>query len=246
MSSKFNVYLGLKDPSLKEGLSAQFANDWTSTWNVVDALRTPSAAATAIVAVVDEEETLELFGKSTTIIFAGTPSVETAARCFQSIEKRGDDGKLQDEELYKAVKLAFAYRETTRQNIESLYPPIGDSAPLEIMAQSLTARLHELQQLSDMRLSLIDQLPVGILGVDDEGIVVLANPKAIALLGMEDIPIWGLTVDALFKGQATEFMKDKSAEELKINVYGQQIVLRKSPFLLEKRQAGTILTLLRP
>ncbi len=241
MSSKANIFLELRDPSLKELIAAHFAGDWTSSWNLVDASRNPNAASTALVAIIDDERSASVFGKSTSLVFAGSP--EDPNRYFQTVETEKPNAP---EALFKAVKLAFAYRETTLQNIESLYPAIGDSAPLELMAQSLTARLHELQQLSDMRLSLIEQLPIGVLGIDDEGIVALANPKAIEILGMEDSPIWGLSVKAIFKGQADAFLADAKAEELRICFEEQQIILRKSPFLLEKRSAGTILTLLRP
>lgn len=241
MSSKISIFIGIDDPALKERVAAQFASDWSVPWNLVDISRSAHGASAASVAIIDNDACAGLFGKSTSIVFAGAS--ESAARYFMAVDLAGGESV---EELYKAAKRALAYRETTQQNIESLYPSPGDSVPLELMAQSLTARLHELQKLSEMRLSLIEQLPVGVLGVDDEGVVALANQKAIELLGMEEKPLWGLSVDELFDGEAKEFLSDSSREELRTKACGKDIVVRKSPFLLEKRPVGTILTLLRP
>ena len=241
MSSKVNVVIEMKDLSLKGRLAAHLAGDWTISWNMVEASRNPAAAATASVAILDDESCLQLFGKSTTLIFAGTPS--EPKRYFKTVCIDKEDPA---DELFKSVKLAFGYRETTRQNIESLYPGPIDGSPLESLANSLTDKFHEIEKLSEMRLSLIEQLPIGVVGIDDEEAVVLANPKAIELLGLEDIPIWGMEAETLFKGQAKDFLKDKDAKEIEIKIYEERIIIRKSPFILENKPAGTILILLRP
>ncbi len=209
------------------------------SWNPVDVSRHPELAATALIAVVDKDEAYASFGQSTTLIFLGKP--KTPEHFFCAV----DEGEGSAEELMKAIKRADAYRETTRQNIESLYPNFEGGASLESIAQSLTAKIHQLIKLSEMRMAVVDQMPVGILGIDDEGAVVLANPKAIELLGMEDVPIWGLPAESILQELGAEFLKDRSAEEARIVRYGQAITLRKSPFILENNLAGTILILFK-
>jgi len=240
MSSKTNVLIEIKDLSLKEKLADLLAGDWAMAWNLLDAARRPELAATALVGVVDDERSVSMFGQNTTLIFLGAPSSEE--RFFCSVET----GEKASEELHKAIRKAYAYRETTRQNIESLYPNFQGGATLEAIAQSLTARIHQLIRLSEMRMAVVEQMPVGILGIDDEGNIVLANPKAIELLGMEDIPIWGMAAETLIQEAGMAFLKDKDSEETQIIRYGQAITLRKSPFVLENAIAGTILILFRP
>jgi len=240
MSSKTNVLIEIKDLSLKEQLADLLAGDWAMSWNLLDAARRPELAATALIGVVDDESSASRFGQSTTLILLGETS--SAERFFCSVE----NGEHAPEELYKAIRKAFAYRETTRQNIESLYPNFQGGATLEAIAQSLTARIHQLIRLSEMRMAVVEQMPVGVLGIDDEGNIVLANPKAIELLGMEDIPIWGMAAETLIQENGMAFLKDKDAEELQIVRYGQSITFRKSPFILENSIAGTILILFRP
>jgi PAS domain-containing protein len=94
-----------------------------------------------------------------------------------------------------------------------------------------------------MRIALVDQMPVGVMGIDDENTIVLVNPKAIEILGVEDIPIWGLSVASLLTDSVGDFVKNESMTEMSMNRYGHNILIRKSPFILEDTFAGTILVL---
>jgi len=217
-----------------------FAADWSNAWNLIEVSRSPQAAATASVAVLDDESKASLFGQQSTLIFLGQP--KRPERYFLCIPS--DEAALA-EALFKAVKKAFAYRETTLQNIESLYPNMEGGDSLEAMACSLGMRMQELQRLSDMRLAIIEQMPAGMIGIDDEGIVVLANPMAVQLLAMEDVPLWGMEIGRLLNGKLAEFIEDKAKESLEAEVCGQALSIRKSSFALEKGKAGTILVILR-
>jgi PAS domain-containing protein len=241
MSSKTNILVDISDPSLREDFAVLLASDWTNSWNMLDAKRNPQFAATAQIAVVDSEAALALFNRSASVVFFGSSSDESKIfeRIDASAEKPAD-------EIFRAVKKAHAYRETTRQNIESLYPIPEKGSPLESVAHILSERLHELQRLSDMRLSLIEQLPMGVIGIDDEGAVVLANPKALELLGLQAIPVWGMSVAELLEGKADALMAAENEAWAEIVFKERRLILGKSPFLLENSPAGVILTISEP
>ncbi len=238
MSSKINILVEIKDLSLRDRLASLLAEDWARPWNIIDSRHDSETLKTVAIAVVDSPAPLSMLEPSVPVIFLGEP--QEPARFFATLNDKAP------ESLLSAVKRAFSYREITRQNKEALYPQMESESALQTVAQSLTARLHQLVKLSEMRVALVDQMPVGVLGIDDENNIVLANPKAIQLLGMEDIPIWGLSVDTIFRDKLSAFMSDRDSEEISITRYNQRIIIRKSPFFLENSQAGTILALWNP
>jgi len=240
MSSRINIMVDLADASLRERLALLLAGDWSTSWNLVDALRNPQASAVAPIAITDDELKAKSLDSKTLCIFVGTP--ESDKGLFDAIPP----GQNAEGALFTAVKKAFSYKETIRQNIESLYPSTIAGEALKSVAHSISGKLADLRKLADMRLAIIEQMPAGVVGIDEEGTIVLANAEAIKLLGMEDTPVWGMDAGALFNAILPNFLSDTLKTSASFELYGQKLEVRKSPFLLENRPAGTILILSRP
>jgi c-di-AMP phosphodiesterase-like protein len=96
---------------------------------------------------------------------------------------------------------------------------------------------------SRMRIELVNQMPVGVIGIDDENTVVLVNPEAIRLLDADEIPVWGLQAGELLSEKINPFLKNKNKKDIRINIDGTEINIRKSFFYLDNSFAGTILVL---
>lgn len=234
MSERTNIYIEISDQSLKEKTYQRLSEDWTINWTFASREKNKTEPEDIHIAVIDDPKWLSTLGNQAVLVFLGRP--DNDAPYFSTLEE------VTPESLFKVIKRAYSYREITNQNAESLYTP-KDKDSLESIAQSLSVRVNQLLKQSEMRIALVDQMPVGILGIDDESCVVLANPKAIEALGMEDLPIWGLKASSLLSDKIEAFLKDEEAEETEITPNGKRIAVRKSSFYLDENYAGTILAL---
>lgn len=230
-----NVYLKISDEELKGKTLQKLSTDWSLSWHFVgDAQNQANPTATDI-AVIDQSTYLDLIHSGAAIIFLGKTSDDMPY--FSIIEEANP------ETLSKAIRRASSYREISNQNAESLYSP-KDKQELESIAHQLGAKVQQLVKQSEMRIALVDQMPVGVIGIDDEDTIVMANPKAIELLKVEDIPIWGLKSSELLQSaDAAAFICDPEKESVSIERNGDVLEIRKSDFTLEGRFAGTILIL---
>jgi len=238
MGEKINVYIEVADESLKEKLYHMLSDDWSIQWHFISRDENRLEPEVVNIAVVDGTVKLKTIAKGASIIYLGQADDDSSY--FTTIETPSP------ESVFKAIKRAYSFREITKQNVESTYEERQNKNSLESIAQSLSMRVHQLMKQSEMRIALVDQLPVGVLGIDDEATIVLANPKAIEVLSVEDIPIWGLSLEALLSEKVGEFVKNGDASEIIIERYGEKIVLRKSSFILDESYAGTILVLWKP
>jgi PAS domain-containing protein len=234
MSERTNIYIEISDQSLKEKTYQRLSEDWTINWTFVSREKNKAEPEDIHIAIIDNPKWLSTISDKAVLVFLGKP--DNDAPYFSILEEVNPDS------LFTVIKRAYSYREITNQNAESLYTP-KDKDSLESIAQSLSVRVHQLMKQSEMRIALVDQMPVGILGIDDESSVVLANPKAIEALGMEDLPIWGLKATTLLTDNIDKFLKDEDAEETEIVQNGARIAVRKSNFYLEENYAGIILAL---
>lgn len=234
MSERTNIYIEISDQSLKEKTYQRLSEDWTINWTFASREKNKAEPEDIHIAVIDDSKWLSDLSDRAVLVFLGRP--DNDAPYFSTLEE------VTPESLFKVIKRAYSYREITNQNAESLYTP-KDKDSLESIAQSLSVRVNQLLKQSEMRIALVDQMPVGILGIDDENCVVLANPKAIEALGMEDLPIWGLKAPSLLSDKIEAFLKDDEAEEIEIAPNGKRIAIRKSSFYLDENYAGMILAL---
>lgn len=230
-----NVYLKIADEELKGKILQKLSTDWSVSWHFVGDAQNKADPAATDIAVIDNSAYLDFIHKGSAIIFLGKTSDDMP---YFSIVEESDP-----EMLSKAIRRAHSYREISNQNAESLYSP-KDRQELESIAHQLSSKVQQLIKQSEMRIALVDQMPVGVIGIDDEDIVVMANPKAIELLKVEDIPIWGLKSGELFQsGDVASFICDPAKESVTFERNGDVIEIRKADFMLENHFAGAILIL---
>ena len=234
MPERTNIYIDISDHTLKEKTCQRLSEDWTINWTFVSKSSNKANPEQTHIAVIDNQKSLEHLQDSAAVIFLG--ATDDDAPYFSILEEVTPDS------LTKAIKRAYSYREITNQNAESLYCPKNKSA-LESMAQSLSVRVHQLMKQSEMRIAMVDQLPIGVLGIDDENTIVLANPKAREFLEVEDLPVWGLKADALLGNTIEAFLKNTDTDEIILERNGHKLSVRKADFTLDENYAGIILTL---
>ena len=228
-----NVYLKISDEELKEKTLQKLSTDWSISWHFVGDAQNQTDPAATDIAVIDKNAYLENIHGDAAIIFLGETSDDMPY--FSILEE------VDPEILSKTIRRAHSYREISNQNAESLYSP-KDRQELESIAHHLSAKVQQLIKQSEMRIALVDQMPVGVIGIDDENTIVMANPKAIELLKVEDIPIWGLKSGELLQSEeAGAFIRDSEKESMEFCRNGEIMELRKAEFTLEGRFAGTIL-----
>jgi len=219
---------------LQEQLCQQLMSDWTVPWIPVARDAWKSFPDEIDMVVLDKGTPPLEIKEDTPLIFAG--AAEDPGKYFAVQEDKDPEA------IFRAIKRAHSYQEITKQNREALYPEHKAQDALESIAQTLSAKVHQLIRQSEMRIALVDQMPIGVLGIDDENMLVLANNKAIELLSMEDIPIWGLPIVSLL-GNDIEAFLSAPKESFLFTRYGRELEFRKTPFLLDSKLAGTILVL---
>jgi PAS domain-containing protein len=238
MSDKINIYMEISNSALKDNTCLMLSEDWSTRWHFVNREQNRASPEETDIAVIDRPALMKGIGAQAVVIFLG--AVENDSRFFSALEEPNP------ELLVKVIKRAHSYRDITRQNAGSAYKTPGANDTLESIAQSLSARVHQLIKQSEMRIALVDQMPAGVLGIDDESNVVLLNPKAIEILGVEDTPVWGLSAEALLGSpEAAAFISSDSDGDFALKIKGAEVIMRRAPFVLENNLAGTIVVLWR-
>jgi PAS domain-containing protein len=235
MVEKINIYIEIADFNLHEQVIGVLSEDWASSWNVINAEKNRAYPEDTHIAVIDKASIKKHLGPQTMVIFLGES--ESEKDYFSVIEKPEPDA------IYRAIKRCWTYKEITRQNAQSLYSTEKGQESLENIAHSLSIKVHQLIRQSEMRIALVDQMPVGVIGIDDEDSIVLANPKAIELLGLEEYPLWGIQMSMVFTEDVCDFIKSNDDHDIMIDCYDQKVVIRKTNFILDDKFAGRILML---
>lgn len=238
MPRKVNIYVELSNAPLKEQILHKLSEDWSIKWSFIGKAENKAEPEETAIAIIDHLQTLQSLAQGVITIFIGKHKEKNSF--FAVVDDPSPDA------VFTVIRRAYSYWEITEQNTASLYSEEHERNSLESIAGTLSAHIHQLTRQSEMRIALVDQLPVGILGIDDENTIVLANPKAIEVLAVEDIPVWGLGVSALLTENVGKFVRDDEKKEIVINRYGQNIIIRKAPFMLDDAFAGTILVLWKP
>ncbi len=229
-----SVFLKLNDKSLEERLRDSILDADSQTLTVLD-----TGDAAADIAVIDDADAMSQLPGSSIVIFTGDRPVRDDAESppaddyyFACCEP--DIGHIQHE-----LRRACDYIEVGGSNLESKLDGSIDDEALSAALRPLSRKIREMTVLLEMRDTLLDQLPVGILGVDDTNMVVMANGRARDILHMSKMPIYGVDLAMLYNGDLARFMRSDDTEI----VVDDRVRVRKSRFMLKKQYAGHIFVL---
>ncbi len=103
----------------------------------------------------------------------------------------------EDELLRANVEEAFRYGELARENERLTRELQASNEQLERRVEEKTRQALLNQQVLAISQEVLEHLPAGVLGIDDDGIVVLANQQAHTLLGHDAQNLVGQTADTL-------------------------------------------------
>jgi PAS domain-containing protein len=238
MAKKVGIVLDLTDKTMRERLAHLISDDWTAPWRLQES-ETHMGSDGFVIRVTDAGIRTKPNPPLAPVIFVGNPTTEEKNRSFSVVPASSEP-----ETVLREIRRAYSHCEILRQNLDSIVPCLDGNEALASLVRSFSTRLNQMVRQSEMRIALVDQLPVGVLGIDDEDHIVLANPKAVEILSVEDIPIWGMQVERLLGREVGEFLAD-GRERMEITRHDEPIVLSKSRFLLDGAFAGTILVLNR-
>lgn len=233
MSSKINIYLDLAENDLKDEICKRLSEDWSISWNIIRKVTSDISPELTAFVVTDDLSQLDDFHSKTIIIFIG----DSEGKAFIDLVSATA------EVLFSEIKRAFAYRETLLQNLDSLYPTIGKRDSIEAVSSFLKARVAHLTKQTEMRMALVDQLPIGVVGIDDENNVVLMNSKSIETLGLSGAPSYGCSISKMISEEVGNFVCNNEDVEVLVRINGSDMILRKAPFVLDSQFAGTILVI---
>ncbi len=227
MPNTFNIFLSLENNSLTEEVYSLITNEWSLPWRVIGNDHYFSNPDIADIVIFDNH-TLEFkISKNSAKIYIDANSTEYSA-----------------ESLFLKLRREYIVKDIRKQNKLSTYSTKPeDSFLLENTANSLNKHIEELMSQASMRRELVDQLPVGVIGIDDENIIVIANEKAIEILNLTNNFIFGIEINQLFPHEILSFIKNESQQDFVIDNETSKIIVRKSDFLLDDNFAGTILVL---
>lgn len=232
---KINIFIEIADQLLKKQLSQVISDDWAYHWHIINKEINQLSPTDTDIAVIDNPANQKFLDKKTVKILLSRQ--KSSSNGFFVTLSTTDPI-----DIFTEIKRAYSHRQIIIQNREALVPQLENSINLATIAQSLSAKVTQLIRQSEMRIALVDQMPVGVIGVDDEGIIVLANPKAIEILGVEDLPIWGMPAENLLTFKINSFISSPDTITT-INRNNENIVVRKSDFELQGSFAGTIIIL---
>lgn len=79
---------------------------------------------------------------------------------------------------------------------------------VEQKTREIMFNLRALQVSQDV----LENLPVGVLGIDSEGIIVIANQRANTIIGREGIPLVGCSIEKLISGAMNNLLANDDAQ----------------------------------
>lgn len=149
------------------------------------------------------------------------------------------------EGLVREVRRAWMQFETRRSNMAAYESARDNASTLEEIAQGLAHRVRQLNRQNEMRIALLEQMPVGIVGVDDLGCVVLVNAEAHKVLAELPVSPFGMPADMIFPKEVVVLLRDRSRTSAVYEICGQRFLVKRSDMDLDGEHLGQILALIK-
>lgn len=231
MENKVNIILDVDNPTLKSQMY-----DLLEDSNILSCASTvQTLAKDCPIAVIDSQDKALSFSDDTLLIFANQTN-ESKEEYFSTIDP---DAELLMQELRKA----YCHIQAAIANQEALQSVIENQEKIEDIARSLSQKIRDLSKQATMRIELLEQLPVGVIGIDDCNNVVLINQEAHKILADKPFVSFGLPIETVFNQEVANFLDDKGQEKIEYRWLEHTVQLKKASFELEGEFAGRILAI---
>ncbi|MEN9361156.1 MAG: hypothetical protein RL095_2691 [Verrucomicrobiota bacterium] len=155
------------------------------------------------------------------------------------------DSATKPETLAREVRRAWMQFETRRSNLAAYESARDNASTLEEIAQGLAQRVRQLSRQNEMRIALLEQMPVGIVGVDDLGCVVLVNAEAHKVLAELPVSPFGMPADMIFPSEVVALLHDRSRSSANYEICGQRFLVKRSDMDIDGEHLGQILALIK-
>jgi hypothetical protein len=227
------IILDFADPTFLEEVKSALADDSvTGTLSLMTGLAAVDhVPANAFAVVVTEKATAAKLQRPDQLVILVGQTAGESEEVFAEISTDPDLVLLH-------VKRAIAYLEVIQANRQAMLDEPAEEASLPEVAHSLAGHLRQLYRQAQMRTALVDQLPVAVVGVDDRGMIALANNLAQSRFSRTML---GLSVDMVFPPEVVALLDDSCTNECSIVINGQQVMVRKSSFYLSDEVVGKVL-----
>ncbi len=232
MSRHKKVLIDLHDQALKNGLIEQIDSDWTTD---LHATCDTAELENVDLAVVSRASLLNRLPKGTLTIFAGQPP-EGAAPPFVVASPNL-------KALREQVHHALQYHRIMNVNQAASGSAVEQSHTSEGPLLTLSRQLQQLKRQGEMRISLVEQLPVAVIGIDDNDLVVLANARAREMMLNRSATIYATPYHQVLPDEICRFLQDPDRESAEVEWDELTFIANKDNFVLDSEYAGTVLTL---
>ncbi len=234
MNENTYIYIDIQDVEYKKKIVEFILNDWTVSWRILSDEVFIQDSSIVDIAILDNDNFFTMISKNSLNIYLGTTPNQSS--CFSILIDHTPQS------IFLEIKKAYFYQQTIKQNLRSQYREINND--LEIVASSFYDRIDTIKKQASMRIELVEQLPIGVIGIDDEMVVVLVNKKAIELCAWDDSSFLGKSIASLFSNEIISFINTIEIDEQLFFINDKQYILRKSDLNLNNEFAGTILTII--
>lgn len=231
MENKVNIILDVDNPTLKNQMRDLLAD---SNILVCHGERHTDAESSPI-AVIDSQDKALSFPDETLLILAESNG-GVQEEYFSTIDPDADL-------LMRELRKAYCHIQAGIANQEALQSVIENQEKIEDIARSLSQKIRDLSKQATMRIELLEQLPVGVIGIDDAGNIVLINQEAQKILADKPFVSFGLPVATVFNEEVSNFLDDTGAEKIEYKWLEHTVQLKKATFELEGEFAGRILAI---
>ncbi len=185
--------------------------------------------------------------------YADTASVVSAineGQIYKFVPKPWNDDELKVT-VSNALEKYFLQRENTRltDELKKKNKELSElNANLEKLVEERTEELRFRNMVLERSQKILDSLPVGVIGIDNEGLIVAANSDAVDVLTKHGFGGLGDPSEKALPEPIKEFAKTLSLGstlETTVNLGGETISVRGKIMSLPDGQEGTILVLIR-
>ena len=231
MENKVNIILDVDNPTLKSQM-----HDLLADSNILSCdTAVQTVAQDCPIAVIDSQDKALSFSDDTLLILADDKT-EKQDSYFSTTDPDADL-------LMQELRKAYCHIQAAIANQEALQSVIENQEKIEDIARSLSQKIRDLSKQATMRIELLEQLPVGVIGIDDTNNIVLINQEAHKILADKPFVSFGLPVATVFNQEVANFLDDEGLEKIEYSWLGHTVQLKKASFELEGEFAGRILAI---
>ncbi|HRH81145.1 MAG TPA: response regulator [Thiobacillaceae bacterium] len=149
-----------------------------------------------------------------------------------------------DEQLREHIREAFRSKGIADENRHLTEALRAANTQLQAHAQELERQAGQLENTLDILQEVLQLIPWPILGVDDDGMIALANAASEALLGQQGMPLMGQNLSESLGDEARAWLGQAGETPQAVELAGQRFNVVRRPMGRKSRSRGHLIALM--